>query len=34
MIGLDFYTFISQIETGRGRIPPGQLPDLGGGFTS
>ncbi|MCJ2078131.1 helix-turn-helix domain-containing protein [Methylobacterium sp. E-016] len=22
LIGLDFYTFISQIETGRGRIPP------------
>ena len=21
-IGLDFYTFVSQIETGRGRIPP------------
>ncbi|WP_246685319.1 helix-turn-helix transcriptional regulator [Methylobacterium sp. WL103] len=22
LIGLDFYTFISQIETSRGRIPP------------
>jgi transcriptional regulator with XRE-family HTH domain len=22
LIGADFYTFVSQIETGRGRIPP------------
>ena len=22
MVGVDYYTFISQLETGRGRIPP------------
>ncbi|MEO3388987.1 helix-turn-helix transcriptional regulator [Mesorhizobium sp. CAU 1741] len=23
-VGLEYYTFISQIESGRGRVPPGQ----------
>jgi transcriptional regulator with XRE-family HTH domain len=24
-VGIEYYTFISQIEAGRGRIPPGQI---------
>jgi transcriptional regulator with XRE-family HTH domain len=26
-VGIDFYTFISQLETGRGRIPPDRYLD-------
>ena len=26
-LGLDYYTFISQLETGRGKIPSGRYPD-------
>ncbi len=24
-VGIDYYTFVSQIESGRGRVPPAQL---------
>lgn len=27
MLGLEYYTFISQLETGRGRIPPERYED-------
>lgn len=27
LLGLDYYTFISQLETGRGRIPPERYDD-------
>lgn len=27
MLGLEYYTFISQLETGRGRIPPERYVD-------
>lgn len=27
LLGLDYYTFISQLETGRGRIPPERYAD-------
>ncbi|MHA6687792.1 helix-turn-helix domain-containing protein [Mesorhizobium sp. A556] len=27
MLGLDYYTFISQLENGRGRIPPNRYRD-------
>ncbi len=26
LVGTDYYTFISQLETGRGRIPPDKYP--------
>ena len=25
VVGIDYYTFISQIESGRGRVPPAQM---------
>ncbi len=27
-VGLEYYTFISQIESGRGRVPPGQTKEF------
>jgi len=27
LVGADYYTFVSQLETGRGRIPPGRYRD-------
>lgn len=27
LVGLDYYTFVSQLETGRGRIPPERYAD-------
>jgi transcriptional regulator with XRE-family HTH domain len=27
ILGLDYYTFVSQLETGRGRIPPERYRD-------
>ena len=29
LIGVEYYTFISQLETGRGRIPPDKYRSLG-----
>jgi transcriptional regulator with XRE-family HTH domain len=29
-VGADYYTFISQLETGRGRIPPDRYTDWAG----
>ena len=29
LVGAEYYTFISQLETGRGRIPAGSLSTLG-----
>jgi transcriptional regulator with XRE-family HTH domain len=26
VVGLEYYTFVSQIESGRGRVPPAQMP--------
>ncbi|CAM5421203.1 hypothetical protein ATER59S_02400 [Aquamicrobium terrae] len=30
VLGLDYYTFISQLENGRGRIPPARYRDWAG----
>jgi transcriptional regulator with XRE-family HTH domain len=27
LLGLEYYTFVSQLETGRGRIPPDRYED-------
>lgn len=32
LVGADYYTFISQLETGRGRIPPDRYKDWARAF--